>query len=71
MSMVLEFCSNGTMSDLLCHLDGLEEKVARTYFKQLMSGLDAIHQAGYIHRFPSNASFAMAACCVVRVCVEI
>jgi len=48
--MVLEYAPGGDLYDILFYAGKLSEKLARTYFIQLMHGLDAIHKAGVTHR---------------------
>mmetsp|Transcript_14236 Transcript_14236/g.28717 ORF Transcript_14236/g.28717 Transcript_14236/m.28717 type:complete len:545 (+) Transcript_14236:75-1709(+) len=48
--MLLELCDNGNMHDLVALLGGLDSIVARTYFIQLVEGVKALHDSGYIHR---------------------
>jgi len=48
--MVLEYCRGGELFDILYYADRLDEISARTYFHQLVFGLQAIHKAGIVHR---------------------
>lgn len=48
--MVLEYAPGGDLYDILFYSGKLDEKLARTYYIQLLEGLDAIHQAGITHR---------------------
>jgi len=48
--LVMELCSGGELFDILFYTKQLEEKLARTYMKQLMSGLKAVHDLGITHR---------------------
>ena len=48
--LVSEYLSGGELFDLLYYTSALSEKIARTYFKQLMEGMDACHKAGICHR---------------------
>ncbi|XP_076054401.1 serine/threonine-protein kinase Chk1-like [Oratosquilla oratoria] len=43
----LEYCSRG---DIASHLIDLEEKDAKSYFKQLLDGVTYIHARGIVHR---------------------
>lgn len=48
--MVLEYAPGGDLYDILFYSGKLDEKLARTYYIQLLEGLDAIHKAGITHR---------------------
>lgn len=48
--LVMELCTGGEIFDILFYTQSLSELIARTYFKQLMDGLEAIHAAGVTHR---------------------
>jgi len=48
--MVLEYAAGGDLYDILFYSGKLDEKLARTYYIQLLAGLDAIHKAGITHR---------------------
>jgi len=47
---VLELVGGGELFDLVALGGRLEEKYARFYFKQLMDGLNYLHESGYAHR---------------------
>jgi len=48
--LVLEYCPGGELFDILYYADKLPESIARTYFRQMMYGLQAVHKAGITHR---------------------
>eukprot|EP00471_Norrisiella_sphaerica_P003657 CAMPEP_0184489588 /NCGR_PEP_ID=MMETSP0113_2-20130426/15878_1 /TAXON_ID=91329 /ORGANISM="Norrisiella sphaerica, Strain BC52" /LENGTH=470 /DNA_ID=CAMNT_0026873105 /DNA_START=60 /DNA_END=1473 /DNA_ORIENTATION=- len=48
--ITLELCENGELFDYLMHTGSFSEEVSRTYFHQLMNGLEACHTAGVVHR---------------------
>jgi len=48
--LVLEYCPGGELFDILYYADKLPENIARTYFQQMMHGLQAVHKAGITHR---------------------
>lgn len=50
LAMVLEICENGELFDLVYHGEGLSEKVARTFFRQIVNGLEALHEKNISHR---------------------
>ena len=47
---VLELASGGELFDFLSYTGCFEEPIARSYFCQLMSGLECCHKAGFAHR---------------------
>lgn len=49
-TMALEHAGNGELFDYLMFTGYFEEVVARSYFHQLIDGLDAIHKMGFAHR---------------------
>lgn len=50
MMMALEHAGNGELFDYLMFTGYFDEPIARSYFHQLINGLDAIHKLGYAHR---------------------
>jgi serine/threonine protein kinase len=48
--LVLEYAPGGELFDILYYTRQLEPPVARTYFQQMMLGLEACHKAGVAHR---------------------
>eukprot|EP00493_Phyllostaurus_siculus_P027008 UN27354 len=48
--MVLELALGGELFDLLYYTGKLEEKVARTYFRQMIAGVEALHKLNIVHR---------------------
>ena len=48
--LVLEYASGGELFDLMYYTSAMEPVVARTYLRQLISGLEACHNAGVAHR---------------------
>jgi len=48
--LVLEYAPGGEIFDLLYYTDTLEPILARTYFRQLCSGVQCLHSLGIIHR---------------------
>lgn len=48
--MALECCEGGELFDIVYYTGKLEEKVARTLFVQIVSGLNAMHKVGLCHR---------------------
>jgi serine/threonine protein kinase len=49
-AIVLEYCAGGELFDFVCDTGKFSEKVTRTYFHQMMSGLHYLHEKGYAHR---------------------
>lgn len=50
LAMVLEICEHGELFDLVYHGEALTEKVARTFFRQIVNGLEALHGKNIAHR---------------------
>lgn len=50
LAMVLEICEHGELFDLVYHGEPLDEKVARTFFRQIVNGLEALHDKNIAHR---------------------
>jgi len=48
--VVLELASGGELFEFLSYTGCFEESIARTYFKQLMGGVEYCHQEGVVHR---------------------
>jgi serine/threonine protein kinase len=48
--LVLEYAPGGELFDILYYTSALEEILARTYFRQMIYGLEACHNAGIAHR---------------------
>lgn len=48
--LVLEYCPGGELFDILYYTDKLDEKTARTYFRMMIDGIQACHDAGIAHR---------------------
>jgi len=48
--LVLEYAPGGELFDILYYTSALEPIVARTYFRQMLLGLEACHNAGIAHR---------------------
>jgi len=48
--LVLEFCPGGELFDILYYCQQLDEVTARTYFQQMIQGLEDCHKHGVIHR---------------------
>lgn len=49
-AIVLEYVGGGQLFDFVADTGKFSEKVARTYFHQMMNGLHYLHQKGYAHR---------------------
>eukprot|EP01084_Bolivina_argentea_P105555 189018_1 len=50
MLLVLEYLPGGELFDILYYTTALTERITRTYFKQLINGIEAIHKGGTYHR---------------------
>lgn len=50
MYIIEELCTNGELFDIINRTGALNEQIARFYFHQLLSGLEACHNVGVYHR---------------------
>jgi serine/threonine protein kinase len=48
--IVTEFAENGDLFDLIANSGAFTEQMAKFYFYQLISGIDACHRMGVVHR---------------------
>jgi 5'-AMP-activated protein kinase catalytic alpha subunit len=48
--LVLEYADHGHLGDIIAQQGALSEKVARTYFRQIIEAIDYMHSQGAIHR---------------------
>jgi len=48
--MVLEFANGGDLYDVIYYSGPMKEKLAATYFKQLLEGIAEVHRMGITHR---------------------
>lgn len=48
--IILQYASGGEIFDFIAQTGKFSEKVTRTYFMQMLSGLEHIHDKGYAHR---------------------
>jgi len=48
--LVTEYCSGGNLFDNIYHAKRMHERLARTYFQQLVCGVEDCHRVGVIHR---------------------
>ncbi|RHY88352.1 hypothetical protein DYB26_008004 [Aphanomyces astaci] len=48
--VVLELATGGELFDFMMYTGSFSEEIARTYFRQMVSGLHACHSAGVYHR---------------------
>jgi serine/threonine protein kinase len=57
--IILEYASNGSLFNHLVSTGKFGEKLARSYFKKLLSAIETVHNAGYSHRDikPENILF--------------
>lgn len=59
MYILMEFCPNGQLFDIIYQTGNLSDGIARFYFKQIIERLSACHNAGIAHRDlkPENILF--------------
>jgi len=48
--LVMEYVPNGELFDYICNKGKLDEKEARTFFQQIISGVDCCHRSKVVHR---------------------
>jgi len=48
--LVYELCENGTLFDLVTLSGGFDEVLARTYFQQMVFGIEYMHKKNFVHR---------------------
>jgi len=48
--IIMELAINGTIFDFVDYSKGFNEKLARSYFKELIITVNGIHNLGYVHR---------------------
>jgi serine/threonine protein kinase len=49
-AIVLEYAAGGELFDFVAETGRFSEKIARTYFHQMMNGIHYMHEKGYAHR---------------------
>lgn len=49
-AIVLEYADGGELFDYIADTGKFSEKASRTYFHQLLNGLNYMHNKGYAHR---------------------
>lgn len=49
-AIILEYAAGGELFDFVAETGRFSEKVARTYFHQMMNGIHYMHEKGYAHR---------------------
>lgn len=49
-AIILEYVGGGELFDFIAETGKFEEKIARSYFHQMMNGLHYMHSKGYAHR---------------------
>jgi len=48
--LVTEYCNEGDLFENIFHAQRMSPRLARTYFKQLIKGIEACHKIGVVHR---------------------
>lgn len=48
--IILEYCSHGSLKNLISRGNGMDESRAKVYVKQTLNGLHYLHEQGVIHR---------------------
>lgn len=49
-AFIIEYAEGGELFDFIADTGKFSEKVARTYFHQMMNGIHYMHEKGYAHR---------------------
>jgi len=49
-AIIMELVPNQSLFEYVCQSKGLEEKLARSYFKDLITTVHSLHSLGYVHR---------------------
>ncbi|KAF4622994.1 hypothetical protein D9613_001342 [Agrocybe pediades] len=66
--MLLEYASGGDLFDKIVDTKGLDEDVARIYFRQLVSGMKYLHSQGVCHRDLKPENILLDAAGTLKVC---
>ena len=67
LNILMEFCPGGSISHLLKAFGPLEEDVIRSYSRQILEGLDYLHQNRAVHRDIKGANILVAHNGVLKV----
>lgn len=65
--VMLEFVPGGSLKKILQKYDFLEEEVTRNYARQLVRGLNYLHDNGIIHRDLKSANVLVTTSGVVKL----
>jgi len=60
LNILMEFCPGGSVAHLLKAFGALEEEVLRAYTRQIIEGLDFLHQNQVVHRDIKGANVLVA-----------
>lgn len=52
-SLLTQYSSMGSLSELLDSIDVVSVKVSRSWAIQILEGLEALHKAGFVHGYPT------------------
>jgi len=65
--LVTEFCPGGNLFDNIFHAQRMDELLARTYFRQLVKGLQDCHRVGVVHRDIKAQNVMFDANCKLKI----
>jgi len=65
--LVTEYCAGGNLLDNIMHAKRMNERLARTYFKQLIKGLEDCHKVGVLHRDIKAQNIMFDARCNLKI----
>lgn len=64
---VLEYASGGELFDVLYYTGCLSDEMARTYFHQLINGIEILHKNGICHRDLKPQNLLLDGNCVLKI----
>ena len=64
----LQYASNGNLHDFVYQYGPLPNTIARTFFRQIMEGLNACHSVGVIHRDIKSQNIVLDSHFNVKIC---
>jgi len=65
--LVTELCEGGDLFDNILRANRMNERLARTYFKQLIKGIEDCHKVGVVHRDIKAQNIMFDASCKLKI----